>query len=45
VETPEEFRAYDPALFELLSKVFRTHRIPMDVFHGKSIRPVRCPAS
>jgi hypothetical protein len=44
VETPEEFRAYDPALFELLSKVFRTHRIPMDVFHGKRVRPVRCPA-
>jgi hypothetical protein len=44
VETPEEFRAYDPTLFELLSQVFRTHRIPMDVFHGKRIRPVRCPA-
>jgi hypothetical protein len=44
VETPEEFRAYDPTLFALLSQVFRTHRIPMDVFHGKSLRPVRCPA-
>ncbi len=44
VETPEEFRAYDPALFDLLSKVFRTHRIPMDVFQGRRVRPVRCPA-
>jgi hypothetical protein len=45
VETPEEFRAYDPKLFELLSKVFRSHRITMDVFHGRRVRPVRCPAS
>jgi hypothetical protein len=42
VETPEEFRAYDPKLFEILSKVFRSHRIPMDVYHGKSIRRVQC---
>ncbi len=42
VETPEEFAAYDPALNELIGRVFNTHRIPMDVFHGKSIRPVKC---
>jgi hypothetical protein len=40
VETPEEFAAYDPALNELISRVYTTHRIPMDVFHGKRIRPV-----
>ncbi len=45
VETPDELKAYDPRLFELLGRVFDTHRIPMDVFHGKRIRPVRCPAS
>ncbi len=45
VETPEEFQAYDPALFALLGRVFNTHRIPMDVFHGKRIRPVTCPVS
>ena len=45
VETPEEFAAYDPALNELISRVFTTHRIPMDVFHGKRIRPVKCGAS
>lgn len=44
VETPEEFAAYDPALNELISRVYTTHRIPMDVFHGKKIRPVSCPA-
>lgn len=44
VETPEEFAAYDPKLNELISRVFTTHRIPMDVFHAKRIRPVNCPA-
>ena len=43
VESPEEFEAYDPVLFELIGRVFDTHRIPMDVFHGKRIRPVECP--
>jgi hypothetical protein len=43
VETPEDLQAYDPVLFELLGRVFNTHRIPMDVFHGKRIRPVACP--
>ena len=40
VESPEEFAAYDPVLNELISRVYTTHRIPMDVFHGKRIRPV-----
>ncbi len=43
VETPDEFKAYDPKLYELISRVFNTHRIPMDVFHAKRIRPVNCP--
>jgi hypothetical protein len=42
VETPEEFAAYDPKLNELIGRVFKTHRIPMDVFHGTRIRPVEC---
>jgi hypothetical protein len=45
VETPEEFAAYDPALNELIARVYTTHRIPMDVFHAKRIRPVTCPPS
>lgn len=44
VESPEEFEAYDPVLSELIGRVFDTHRIPMDIFHGKRIRPVTCPA-
>ena len=42
VETPEEFAAYDPTLNELISRVYTTHRIPMDVFHARKIRPVKC---
>jgi hypothetical protein len=45
LETPEELEAYDPILFELISRVFRTHRIEADVFHGRRIRPVTCPAA
>jgi hypothetical protein len=45
VETPEEFAAYDPKLNELISRVFNTHHIPMDVFHARQIRPVTCPSS
>jgi hypothetical protein len=43
VESPEEFAAYDPKLNELIGRVFNTHHIPMDVFHGKKIRAVKCP--
>jgi len=42
VETPEEFAAYDPALNALIGRVFTSHHIAMDVFHGKRIRPVTC---
>lgn len=44
VESPEEFAAYDPVLNELIGRVFTTHHIPMDVFHGKRIRPGTCGA-
>jgi hypothetical protein len=42
VETPEEFAAYDPVLNQLIGRVFTSHHIAMDVFHGKRIRPVVC---
>jgi hypothetical protein len=45
VDTPDEFKAYDPKLFELIGRVFDTHRIPMDVFHGKQVRKVSCAAA
>jgi hypothetical protein len=43
VESPKDLEAYDPTLFELLGRVFNTHHIPMDIYHGKRIRPVACP--
>ena len=43
VESPEDLEAYDPVIFELLGRVFNTHHILMDVYHGRSIRPVSCP--
>ena len=44
VDSPDEFKVYDPVLFELIGRVFDTHRIPMDVFHGKQVRKVSCAA-
>jgi hypothetical protein len=44
VESPDDLKGYDVRLYELLSRVFDTHRIPMDVFHAKRIRPVNCPS-
>ena len=43
VETPDDFKDYDPKLYELIGRVFETHRIPMDVFHGRQVRKVTCP--
>lgn len=43
IQSPEDLRQYDSKLFELLSRVYTDHRIPMDVYHGKNIRPARRP--
>lgn len=43
VESPEDLKRYDPRLFALIGRVFTTHRIPMDAFHARQVRPVRCP--
>lgn len=32
VFTPEEFKAYDPVLYDILSRVYPDNRIPMDVY-------------
>jgi hypothetical protein len=39
IHSPEDLRAYDPVLYELLGRVYSGHRIPMDVYHGKNIPP------
>jgi hypothetical protein len=43
VQTPEDLQRYDPKLYELLSRVYADHHIPMDVYHGKNIPPRRRP--
>jgi hypothetical protein len=41
VQTPEDLQSYDPKLYDLLSRVFDDHHIPMDVYYGKNIPPKR----
>ena len=47
IQTPGDLQAYDPKLYELLSRVYMSHHIPMDIYHGKNIkpRPARPPAA
>jgi hypothetical protein len=39
LQTPDDLQAYDPALYELLGRVYPDHHIPMDVFYAKNIKP------
>jgi hypothetical protein len=41
LQTPDDLKAYDPKLFELLGQVYMGHHIPADIYHGKNIRPSR----
>ena len=38
VQSPDDLKSYDPRLYELLSRVYPDHHIPMDVYHGKNLR-------
>ena len=39
LQTPDDLKAYDPKLFELLGRVYVGHHIPADIYHGRNIRP------
>lgn len=41
VQSPEDLRAYDPALYAILDKVYAGHHIPADIYYGKNLRPAR----
>lgn len=41
IKSPTDLQGYDPRLYELLSRVYADHHIPMDVYHGKDIKPPR----
>jgi hypothetical protein len=43
VQTPDEFKAYDPTLYAILEKIYPSHHIPADVYYGKNLRPARKP--
>jgi len=37
VQTPDDLKAYDPALYAILEKVYPGHHIPADVYYGKNL--------
>ncbi|MGH7448304.1 MAG: peptidylprolyl isomerase [Longimicrobiales bacterium] len=39
VWSPRDLERYDPELYDILSQVYPDHRIPLDVYHGKRLRP------
>ncbi len=41
VQTPEDLRAYDPRLFEILGQVYAGHHIPADAYHARNLGPGR----
>lgn len=43
VQTPDEFKAYDPVLYAILERIYAGHHIPGDVYYGRNLRPVSPP--
>lgn len=41
VQTPEDLKNYDPALYRILEQVYLDHHNPADVYYSKNIRPAR----
>jgi len=37
LQTPDDLKSYDPALYSLLDEVYPGHHIPADVYYGKNI--------
>ncbi len=37
VQSPDDLKAYDPALYAILSKVYIGHHIPADVYYGRNL--------
>jgi hypothetical protein len=40
VQSPDDLKAYDPALYAILDRVYAGHHIPADVYYGRNLRPV-----
>jgi len=43
VQTPDEFKAYDPGLYAILGEIYGTHHLAADVYYGKNLRPAARP--
>jgi len=41
VQSPDDLKAYDPALYAILDKVYAGHHIPGDVYYARNLRPAR----
>lgn len=43
VQTPDEFKTYDPALYAIFERVYSGHHIPGDIYYGRNLKPARMP--
>lgn len=43
LQTPDDLKAYDPALYAVLERVYPGHHIPADVYYARNIPPRRRP--
>jgi hypothetical protein len=41
IQTPDEFKAYDPALYGILDRIYAGHHIPADIYYGKNLKPAK----
>ena len=44
IQSPDDLKAYDPALFAILEQIYAGHRLKADVYHGKNLKPVAPPS-
>jgi len=40
VQTPDDLKAYDSALYNILDRVYQGHHIPADVYYSRNVRAV-----
>ena len=41
VQSPDELKGYDPALYALLEQVYAGHHIPADIYYSRNLRPIK----
>ncbi|RXK82787.1 glycoside hydrolase [Filimonas effusa] len=44
IQSPDDLKAYDPVLFDLLDRVYAGHHIPADIYYGRNVRPAKIVA-